>query len=234
MDRQAIIEKIKALMAKANDRGATEAESLAFMNKALEMLSKNNLEEKDLQAHEIEINIDETAYKVNADLSWFGRLANAVSRMYFCRSVSRSKYELGKKSATHYYCFVGKEHNRLMAVSMFDYLMKTMHRLARNASDNVKDQYEFKKGCATRLGLRIHAINEANIKPSVESGGLPALYNKELALVDEFMSDMNLGKRNKVGLKANTNAFYLGVNAGNNISLNNQINARQGSTLLLN
>ena len=233
MDRQAIIDKIKALMAKANDSGATEAESLAFMNKALELLSKNNLAEKDLQADEIEVNIDETAYKMGADLSWFGSLANAVSKMYFCRSVSRKKWEVGKKTPVNYYCFIGKEHNRLMAVSMFDYLMKSMHRLARAESDNVKDQYEFKKGCATRLGMRIHAINEANIRPSVESGGLPALYNQELALVDDFMSGIKLGTRNKTSIKANTNAFYLGVNAGNNISLNNQINRRESSTLLL-
>ena len=45
INRQAMIEKIKALMAKANDNAATEAESLLFMEKAFELLSKYNIEE---------------------------------------------------------------------------------------------------------------------------------------------------------------------------------------------
>jgi len=233
MNKQAIIEKIRALMAKANDNGATEAESIAFMAKALELLAKHNLEEKDLKEEEIIWTIEETKYKMNADLSWFSRLAVSVAKMYFCKLICRSGPEEVYTSRTHYYCFVGKEHNRMMAVSMFDYLMKTMHRLARLNSDNVKMQYEFKKGCATRLGVRIFHINHENNKPVEGGGGLPALYNTELALVDQYMSGMNLSKPRNTKLTANSSAFYDGMKAGDGISLNKQVNASKGSTLLL-
>jgi type I site-specific restriction-modification system R (restriction) subunit len=233
-DKASIIEKIRALMAMANGTN-NENESIAFMNKAQEMLAKHNLEASDIKENVEEVRIDESDYHMTADLSWFGSLAGQVCKMYFCKIVRRKRFADGYKTAQNYYVFIGKEHNRTIAVSMFDYLMKTMHRFAVKNTNNVKDQYEFKKGCAIKLSHRIYAINEANtVKNFAEKSGLPALYNNELALVDQFMSGMGkLKVANRTKISANTDAFYTGSKVGGEISLNNQIGRSATSQHLL-
>jgi hypothetical protein len=234
MDRKAIIEKIKALMSKGNDSSTTEAESIAFLNKAFELLSKHNLEESDLNDETIEVNIDETAFAMTMDTSWFSMLSANIANMYFCKATHRKRNVANRKSVQNYYVFYGKEHNRLMAVNMFDYLLKTMHRLARNHSDNLKDQYEFKKGCSIRLAHLISEITEKNKHGIGDKSGLPALYNNELALVNDYLNaKIKLTNRNNVHIRANNGSFHSGMSAANTISLNNQIHGSKSSAKLI-
>lgn len=228
-DRAALIRKIAALMAKANDKGVTENEAASYLQKALDMLAKHNIEQSELNINtQDEVNIDETFHSVPVDVSWFSRLAAQVAKMYFCRLYMSERFIDGRKSPQHYYVFVGKVHHREIAISMYEYLMKTINRLANEYGGTIKQRNEFKKGAALRLVYRIYTINEANEKvnvtPSQGSTNLPALYSTELALADQFLSDRKFRQARKRTFNTSNAAFYDGAKAANGININNQLN----------
>jgi hypothetical protein len=219
-----IIEKINKLLAMANDASTTEAEANLFMSKVQALLAAHNLSEADLKVEEVSP-IDVTPSAVTVDTSWFAGLASLVGKTYFCKIYRKKTHVIGRTSLQTYYVFVGKEHNRLIAKSMFEYLMKTIKRLAKKCQ-TPKDNFEFQKGAAVRLGYRLsEEIKKMNANTFGEGGGLPALYNNELALVDEFLSGTKMKKGNKTTLNTSNSAFSAGYTAGGDVSLNKQVGA---------
>jgi hypothetical protein len=217
--------KIKKLFAKANDESLTEAEAELFMNKVQELLAEHNLTEADLK-EEDKPGINETFFPVSVDVSWFRSLASVVAKMYFCKIYLRHKNVVGRKTQQTYYVFVGRDNNRYIAASMFDYLMKTMDRLALKFND-AKSKYEYKKGCTMRLSYRVHEkTKEATKVNPLNPNNLPALYSTELALVEDYMKEsikMN-GRTNKTSVNISNSAAMQGWNDGGSVSLSQQMN----------
>src|SRR6516165_1534573 len=96
-DRNSIIEKIKALLAKATANGATEAEMLAALDKAAAMRDAYDITDEELQVAKDEVAMlraDPPDLKDPHKIKW--RLTYAVGQ--FCGvQIFRSRHETGLK-----------------------------------------------------------------------------------------------------------------------------------------
>jgi hypothetical protein len=94
-DRNAIIEKIKALLSKTTANGATEAEMLSALDKASAMMDTYQITDADLQLAKDEavtLNAEPPDTKDPHSIKW--RLTHAVSR--FCGvQIFRNRHETG-------------------------------------------------------------------------------------------------------------------------------------------
>jgi hypothetical protein len=94
-DRNAIIEKIKALLAKTTANGATEAEMLSALDKASAMMDAYDISDAELQITKDEaaiLHADPPDLKDPHSIKW--RLTSAVSQ--FCGvQIFRSRHETG-------------------------------------------------------------------------------------------------------------------------------------------
>jgi len=228
-----MIEKIKKLLAMSKDASVTEEEAMAFMNKAQLLLAAHNLDMSMVteEAQEADMaTMDKTIYETSyGHIKWRQTLMGAVAKLFFCKGYINTSTEYGKTGnlkRVAKFVFVGKEHNRAIAISMFEYLEKTVVRLSRKFSSDATQRYHFEQGCGLRLTRRVYDKIEAvvvGITPAGEKSNLPALYSTELALVEEFLGDMDWAKKRKQRAIALNSASMAGHHAANTISLDNQL-----------
>ena len=223
-NREKEIALIKKLFANAVDAATTEEEAAAFMRKVQTLLAKHNLDESVLHTKIDEEPVDSESVKVILPTSWFATLAASTAKMYFCAVYINNQ--------TKTYFFIGKRHNRIVSIYMFKYFMKTITRLSLERYKDQANRYQFSKGAAIRLSIRI--MDELNnIKsPKNNSSGLPALYDSESQVVKDYMDALELKKARANKITLNT-ALLEGYNAANNISFNNQIDRKENSNFLL-
>lgn len=201
-----IIEQIRALQAKAQDKSCTEAESASFAAKVSELLTKYNLDQKDLEkgttTQEL---IESEILERNFVHPWRPILAQSVANLYFCRSLiitlsPTSKYTNAKKRLM----FIGKAHNRAVAISMFSHFETTIHRLATEKYTRKSEIDTFERSCGLHLSDRIFEIY-SNLQRPAPSGdrSVPVLFKSEKDLVDEFTQKQyspRIGKKTKFQL----------------------------------
>ena len=240
-----IIELIANLNAKAKDKGTAEEEAANFAAKVQELLAKHNLDESVLLTKEerkakapVSHEDLDTPYKNK----WRKHLAHSVAEMYFCRYVFVEFNDI-KKTVAHR--FVGKAHNRVVAIGMFKYLETTVVRLSKEYGRTLPShytlkqkneaRYEFEKGCGMQLALRIRReINAAKEGKKANMGNLPALYSTELAIVDEQRDDEDGRTTVKnTQTKLRGEAAMAGVLAANDITWNSQIHGSSNSPVAL-
>src|SRR4051812_832746 len=122
-----IISRINKLLA-LGERGGTEAEATAAMQKVHELLAKHNLsldDVKDAPTEEEDYIQDETtgaAKQPWQDVVWSG-----VARLYFCKHLKRT----GPDGTRH--LLIGKPSNIAVAKYVAAYLVRTGEELARRA-----------------------------------------------------------------------------------------------------
>jgi hypothetical protein len=233
-----IVEKIKKLQAKANDSATTEAEAMLFAAKVQELLTAHNLDgavldnsEEDEKANIIE----QEQYGGSYQYPWRGTLAHQVGKLYFCKvfndiSYGDNPYGNRKKTLT----FVGKKHNRAIAISMFQYLDSCVSRLARAHYNDRSDLLAFERGCGLRLAARVaEKYKELNNRYNVTvDSRLPVLYKTEMDLVDAHLQKLHF-TTNKRKYDLNSSAAREGARAGDTISLDGQISGSPASQFLL-
>lgn len=222
-----IIEKIKKLNAKATDKATTEAEAALFMQKVQEMLAEHNLDMTTIDVEEDKAPIDEEDIETPyAHIKWRSTLLTMVAKLYFC--------EAYRKTADKKFVIAGKSHNRIVAVSMYNYLCATVVRLSRDFSSDTNKRYHFEKGCGYRLTQRVFDEFE-KVREPVQTNNphnLPALYKTELALVADFLADKGLVDARRKKTSYNQDA-YAGYKAANSVSLNNQVSGSKDNKFLL-
>lgn len=233
---ETIIERIRKLNAKANDKSVTEAEAALYAQKVAELLQQHNLSESSLDVKEDDQDVTEDRFENSwTNNPWTHEIANYVAQLYFCdfyyiRHGQRCKI-----------VFVGKPHNIEVAKSMTDYLIKTVTRLALAYAQSpiakadfdwtpVRARNGFQRGAARRLAQRLNAMYQeqakANKPERAASGNpanLPALYQDEAKLVQAYIDRLNLGVGRGRGSSTGGNHAANGRNAANNISLNSQV-----------
>jgi len=162
-----IIEKIRKLMALGNSPNENEA-SLA-MQKVQEILAKYNLSMAEVDAHSIKDNgniVDDAPRKKetlnkNAMYHYQRTLMAKIAQVHYClHFVYEKKDWSGKRvKVKKYHVLVGKEVNVVSAQLMFDYLNKTIEKLANEIYPNPlnlsKSAMSWKEGCSHRLQERL-------------------------------------------------------------------------------
>lgn len=227
-----VLDKVRKLLALAGS--SNEHEAALAMSRAQGLLAEHNLTLADVKAEKgdefvIEKDIVTTSYP------WRRQLANAVASLYFCRYYYQSVQR--RKTMYDVHCFAGAQHNIAVAKMMFEYLHKTVDRLAREGARGLSKKQQspyrvsFRTACTTRLMSRIaRRIEEAKQgKITGEKGTtLPALasmYDQVKVKLDTFL-DENVGQMKTTKSKMatlDTRGMIDGAKAGETIGLDAQI-----------
>jgi len=228
-------QKIQALLNLATS--PNEAEATAAMEKAQELLAKYNLSMADVvKSGEKKFAIMKT--KITDVFAHKRRVGVAVGKLYFAKhyfevvpTQSKSKNVYNRER----HCFAGEQHNADIALMMFEYLIKTIDRLAKEAADRMEDkkkywsfQTGFKTACAQRVYERMMDKLQTSTAPASPGGNLPALanlYNQTQQEVTEFLENELGGLKSVKNRPQNydRDGMIAGRKAGDSIGLDAQI-----------
>jgi hypothetical protein len=187
-----IIAKINKLLA-LGERGGTEAEATAAMQKVHELLAKHNLHLDDVKeapvAEEdyVRQEADATAKQPWQDWVWF-----AIAELYFCRHF-KQKY---RGSTSH--LIVGKPSNIAVVKYVATYVIRTGEELARRAGTGAAFRNSFKKGFASRIAVRareeIAKAKTGGLSDSSTGTALVVapLYEQTKRDIDRFMLEQDM------------------------------------------
>jgi hypothetical protein len=190
-DRNSIIEKIKALLAKTTANGATEAEMMSALDKASAMMDAYDVSDADVQITKAEaaaLHADPSDLRDPHQIKW--RLCHAVST--FCNvQIYRSRSETGLKC-------IGLASDAQFAMWLLDSLADfVFHELYRHLVGSPVPKSEkrivirsFTAACCERIADRLLAL----VKRSEEartSNGRELVVIKDAA-IKAFMKDNNM------------------------------------------
>jgi hypothetical protein len=221
-----IINKIKALQAKAQDSSCTENEQAAFAAKVSELLTKHNLDREVLNSVSVEDLVKSETLSKNLVHPWRANLGNAVAQLYFCKMlIITVSPTTATSNAKKRLMFFGKDHNRVVAISMFEHFEKTIKRLATEKYTSKGDIDAFERGCGLALASRILEVYDSMRKPQPTiDKSVPALFESELQVVENWIRDKYQIKPTKSrSYDVHSDAARAGLQAAENIPINNQL-----------
>lgn len=234
-DLDKVLDKMRKLLALSKSPNEHEAARAAERVQAL--LVRYNLSLVDVEkgpASEIDAdyNLRTTPYK------WRRTLGTSLAKMYFTRYF----YSTLKDGKTVYdaHGFIGERQNIMVAKMMFEYLIKTIDRLAMNGAKVLPEaqrspyRTDFRKGCSYKLCERIRKrVEDAKAglaKDEDTKTNLPALlsaYTKADAAIDGWIKKNMSGEIVKHVYRPDKllheRGFLDGQAAGDRISLDQQI-----------
>lgn len=164
-----LIERVKKLLAVANNEGATEAEAEAAMGRVQHLLAQHNLTlaqiENDAKAGPAQR--DRVELKGKAAYQYQRDLMAAVADANFClhwidydsKQVTNAYGDVIRYAKIHKHMIVGRQVNVIAAQNMFDYLNATLERLVPVSSNRErlsKFAVSWKEGATARLRSRLH------------------------------------------------------------------------------
>lgn len=222
-----IINQIKKLLALAESANENEASVAAA--KAQEMMMRYNLTLSSIgESSEEDISISETTLdEWGRHISWRSILITGVSRSNYCDAI------LVTAKGMQAVKLIGRSTNASIATSMYEYLAKTIDRLALQADGNRGYKNSFRLGCASRIAQRLLDQMEAQRKDGVAGTSttdgvsaivVKAMTDKLLAEVKDYMRSnyprMRSANRATV---SSSDGFAAGKAAGDRVSLNKQV-----------
>jgi hypothetical protein len=229
-DRNAIIEKIKALLSKTKENGCTEAEEMAALDKAAAMMDAYEVTDADLQLSKQEAAILHAEPKDQNDphqLKW--RLCGCVAQ--FCNvQIFRTAHETGLK-------VIGMPSDVQLAMFMLDHLADFVfgelyaHLIGCCAPRNERRTIirSFVAACCDRIGERVLALVKRS-EAARTSNGRELIVIKDAA-VKAYMKEHNIRLRTAYAKgPSNTNeaAQAAGRAAGNRATFGRPVNGPTG------
>lgn len=224
-----LVAKIRKLMAKANDPSVTEHEAAIFAAKVQELLVAHGLSMGDLGSEQVE----EEKIKGRRH-QWDGSPARqimlrAVCKFYMCEAV-------GPARRGEAWTIIGRPTNVLVALDMFDYLLKTVIRLSNDYArlrGGFANKIDWRRGCMTRLAERLDEMRRAEKdkpqerKANGNPGNLPALWVDEARQVTMWKKQNMETKDGTTRVKQGNDAAH-GRAAAEGIGLHRQVGGGAG------
>jgi hypothetical protein len=211
----AVLAKVKKLFALGES--PNEAEALAAIEKAHELLKLHNLDIMDIKEDSKYGIIEDSLYSGVNESRWKSYLAMGVSEANFCTVFKRS-YRDGFSMM-----IVGKSHNIVVAKEMLTYLINTLERLSKRYE--AKDRVSYKNGASQALFDRLTKIN-------VNDEDCHGLVVVEKAMVDDYLSNLEMTSKVVSTVSKSSLAYYKGVKDAQSISLNSQIESNKERVLI--
>ena len=221
-----IIAKIQKLLALTDS--ANEHEATLAMEKANELLVKHNLSLLTVNGHGQKEATGHMTAETKHSSPWVRHLWHGVARLNFCEYFYSASNHLTEHTV------IGSAANSTSACHMAEYLTQTVLRLSKEAqrehnADN-KFRESFKKGCGARVTSRLweklREQKEGKMKmDGVDTSNLPMVIDQNDALLKAYVEE-TFGKLRATKSRArasNSFGYSLGREAGNRVSLNNQI-----------
>lgn len=166
-----VIDRLRKLLALANDKRANEAESQLAMEHAQQLMLEHNLTMATVEARggEKEVRLKEETKK-NLMFKWQRELFENVARVNFCFfSLVRKETASGERIVGGYE-IIGRQSNVVSARNMYEYLAETIARLVKqecgpsSAQQFSKYANSFRLGCVDRLSSRLRERYDEKIE----------------------------------------------------------------------
>lgn len=229
MAEEKIINRVKKLMALANDRAASDGERDNALRMAYATMAKYNLDAQDVEGKPQgpqEVRCERTAHDVYAR-PWAMAVANSVSNLFFCRVYYRRS---AKKDCAHF-SFVGKESNAEAAVEVMSCLVSSIFaeakRRMRAEGENVTWRRSFCTGAAFKISDRVRDLQTNGVALEDKTARSTALVLVNLAVEESKANELwivqNVGTMRSAKSRAHGNfkhdAYAQGREFGNSASL---------------
>jgi len=242
-EKDSILKRIQKLLKMSEENGASENEAMLAASKVQELLRQHNLSLSDVKDDSEYEPIDREDHPLGRE-NWRAWVASATAKLYFCSMFQKSGFDENYKKVKKA-VFVGRQSNRIVAKSMFDYFEKTIEKLSDEEFRQTpgsksmvnKMKHAFQLGCASRLQSRLNEkYNE--IAPAYQGidnpDGLPMLYKNEQKAISDWLADQGLRIRStKSSFSVRDRVAYgRGQKKGDGIGLNTQVNAQTKSRML--
>lgn len=221
-DIDKIAERIKKLLAIANNAGATEEERDTALKMAQHIMTKYNLDESDLPQEKQEPRTIEEMM-MSGD-TWVRDVGASVSRLFFCKYFFKRTGTAGRDN----HKFVGKTSNVVTSLYMFEYLVKNLKKEASKNYGSVTspEGRSFCVGAAAAIRSRVTkmlAEEKSEAAPGRELV-LKSLYQRELDANMAFLESMGMHLKNSNrSTRVDPDAFNGGMSHGSTIALNRQV-----------
>lgn len=227
MDTNKIIDRLKKILAIANDAAATEGERDTALKMAYNLMERHNLSMADLpeQAEEKR----EMADIIISVDKWGRTVAHAMADLFFCKYFFMRTGTTGKDK----HVFVGRVSNTATAIAMTEYVLKSIKREAGKLyrTPTTPDGRSFCVGAAHKVRERVREmIRESSMNSQKsESTGRDIV----VANVRKSEEELNAGFLDNTGMKLKSvsradnklrrTGYYAGQEHGAKINLNMQV-----------
>ena len=131
-ERAKILERIKKLMALADNKGATEAEAMAAALAAQKLIAEYDVEDWELHSKDAEPMVEEQSDTVSRRWRW--HLAGVIAPAFRCRSFENNTWNEETRRRDKRMGFFGYKTDARAAALTFNMLYRIGNRLARRYS----------------------------------------------------------------------------------------------------
>jgi hypothetical protein len=169
---EAIIAKVKKLLAFANDGRGNEAEMANAAELAQKMIEDYNLSMATIEAAggKTDNTREKAIHEERAQYKWMQTLMTGIASLHFCHLAKRTAWRDGKTVFTGYQ-LIGRKANVATATMMYDYLTGAIDRVVRielvdPRQLQSKVANSMRTGMTDRLCERLQAKRDEEIKAS--------------------------------------------------------------------
>jgi hypothetical protein len=224
-----IIDRVRKLMALANDTRASDGERDNALRMAHATLAKYNLSMAEVELREGAQEKRTTEDFRGKNQPWTRQAAFAVAQLFFCNYFYQAQGSYVKHN------FIGKQSNAITAREIAEFVIKSILSEATKRSKDADDPgsywTQFCKGAARRVVERCTELRTAAERESQQSAStgtslvLASVYQSEKAANDAYISDiLGLTLKSAKSRERYTGSAGLsdGHNFGSSISLHRQ------------
>jgi hypothetical protein len=216
MSDEKMIDKIRKLLSKSRDAGASETEAAACAEKARELMEQHGLSE-DAVAERVKVPV-RLRFEARYMDPWRKNLGTAVGLSHGCVLVW---YPRAKE-----FCFVGSETAAEVSREMYKHFERVVTTLAsahRSATGGArKNQLQFERGCALRVSHRLVEITRRREAPSSGEGAL--VLASEFDRVESWVKEATKVRDGDVGeVKVEGRSGLAGYRKGDEVVLGEAI-----------
>jgi hypothetical protein len=234
-DATRILERVRRMLAIANDLAATEGERDNALRMAHNLLAKHQLDMEDVDAHAREkldprVRLDGTSWA----MAWTHHVRQSIAKLFMCRY-----YYGGKRNATQMgVTFIGRTSNVTTCAYMCDFIINSIlkegrKRFKHNLSPETR---AFALGCATKLAERVSQLRAEKQRDWKSTGSALVVLDVEEtedaaneALIKEAGTEIVVSKDRSDYKSLNWSAFVEGNEYGKTIGLNTQVANKRGT-----
>lgn len=222
-----ILERVRKLLALANDDAASEGERDNALRMAHNTLAKHQLDMIDVDKHVRDKDDPRGLFEMEGwNIPWCRVVRAAVAHLF---SVKYFHCKINATKGRH--SFVGRESQATTAMLMGDWIVKALLREAdqRYGHRLTRGGRSFGEGAGAKLWQRVHAM--VKTKEQEYGGGFALALVSELKQNEQFALELwgELGKAKARKFDVDASAYVSGKDHAETISLNTQLQAEKAA-----
>ena len=223
------IDKIKKLLALANDDRGNETERETALRQAYALMAKHNIDIAEVEATGKKVDEERINFESDSwSWTWARQTSMIIAELFFCKYYT--SYKINGVKCRHH--FVGRESNAMTAAVMADWIVYSIMKEGRkihgggNTSPGTRS---FAIGAMHKLHQRVKEIIAQTQHEATPGNALVLanLYMTEADANEELMPD-NLKTRKSRASKVDGTAYARGLAFGASINLDRQVGQEPG------